>query len=71
MLTTVDNPFNPRTDFEKWLEWDNEHEYYTCQYLARVASPPPDLAEDEEEGYWQAAIDSIIENDFLGIYIVV
>ncbi len=35
MLTTIDNPFNPFTQFDAWYEFDIEHQYLTCEWLDR------------------------------------
>ena len=37
MLTTIDNPYSPFTQFDEWLEFDTLKGYNTCGYLARVA----------------------------------
>lgn len=37
MLTTVDNPYNPFTNWEEWYKWDMINGYDTCGFLARVA----------------------------------
>lgn len=34
MLTTADNVFNPFTDFDRWLEYDTEYKYNTCEWLS-------------------------------------
>lgn len=42
VLTTKDNPFNPKTQYENWKAWDEQKGYYTEAYLARVANIPLD-----------------------------
>ena len=39
MLTTIDNPFDPFTQFDDWLRFDEEKGYHTCQFLAKIARP--------------------------------
>lgn len=36
-LTTVDNPWNPFSNWDEWLAYDIEKGYCTCERLARVA----------------------------------
>ncbi len=48
-LTTVDNPFNPFTQFDEWNRFDQDYGYYTCAYLARVVNTTDELG-DKVEG---------------------
>lgn len=51
MLTTIDNPYNPFTQFEEWFNFDESKGYCTCAYLARIAKTSdllPDSINDEE-----------------------
>lgn len=68
MLTTVDNPFNPFTDFDKWYLFDIEKNYNSCAYLGRIARVSDAMTEDERNVETERAIDEIIENDFLNMY---
>ena len=70
-LTTTDNPFNPFDDFKNWFLFDEEHNYHTCAYLSRIARTSDSLSDYENELENERAIDEIIENDFIGIYIKV
>lgn len=36
MLTTIDNPYNPFTNFDEWWAFDISHGYNTCAYLSRI-----------------------------------
>ena len=67
-LTTIDNPFNPFTDFTKWFLYDIEKGYYSCAYLARIARTSEQLSDSENESEIERAIDEIIEYDFMHIY---
>lgn len=67
-LTTIDNPFDPRTQFNEWLLFDKEKGYNTCEYLARIARTSDQLSEEENDLEVERAIDEIIKYDFLNIY---
>lgn len=71
MLTTIDNPFDPFDDFTSWNSFDVEKGYNTCCYLARMVNLQEDFSQKEEDGEIERAINSIIDHDFLGIYIKV
>jgi len=68
MLTTIDNPYQPSKDYEKWQQWDQDHGYFTAEYLARVANVPVDADDDDAEELIDTAIQEILKNDVLGIY---
>lgn len=36
-LTTVDNPWNPATNWDEWYRYDIAQGYYTYERLARLA----------------------------------
>jgi len=67
-LTTIDNPYNPFTQFSDWLMYDNAHGYGSCSYLARIARVSDQLSDQENNDEIERAIDEIIANDFIGIY---
>ena len=60
-LTTVDNPFNPITDFHNWYLFDIEKNYGTCSYLARIAKTSDILSEQDYDDEIERAIDEIVE----------
>lgn len=68
MLTTIDNPFDPFTQFDEWKAYDESHGYYTCAYLARIAKSSEELSEEDEAIAIESAIDEIIQYNILGIY---
>jgi hypothetical protein len=68
MLTTVDNPWNPFTQFDEWLSFDEASGYYTTQYLARLTLSSPDLSDADQSEAIEVAIESIVEQNVLGIY---
>ena len=68
MLTTIDNPFNPFTQFDEWKVWDEAQGYYTCEYLARIVRTSDELSETDEALAIEDAIDEIVKFNVLGIY---
>lgn len=67
-LTTVDNPYNPHSQFTQWLLFDNEKGYNTCGMLARIANVSEDMTDEEIDTEVERAIDEIIYHDFLNLY---
>lgn len=68
MLTTVDNPYNPFDQWDKWLMYDNDAGYNSCAYLARIAHTSDELSDSENEDEINRAIDEIIRYDPFGLY---
>lgn len=67
-ITTIDNPFDPFTQFDSWFQFDIEKGYYSCSKLARIAKLSDDMSEKETDEEIERAIDEIIQYDFLNIY---
>jgi hypothetical protein len=70
MLTTVDNPYDPFTEFEEWYTWDRRAGYDTPSYLARVVRSSDELSEADQSVAQEQAIDDIV-NENVGFYIKV
>lgn len=68
MLTTVDNPFNPFTQFDEWLSFDTRAGYHTNSFLARIVKTSDDLSEADQSLAIQQAIDEIVQENVLGLY---
>jgi len=64
MLTTIDNPYNPFTQFSKWFMYDTEKGYDSSAYLDRIAHTSDELSEEENAAEIERAIDEIIKYDF-------
>ena len=67
-LTTIDNPFNPFTQFDDWFLFDTEKGYNSCSRLDRVLNLSDEMSEVEVNEEIERAIDEIIKYDFLNIY---
>jgi hypothetical protein len=70
MLTTVDNPFDPVTQFEAWNVWDQTAGYHTLSYLGRVVKTSDELSEADQSLAYEQAMQDIV-NDNGGLYKVV
>src|SRR3954447_22982787 len=68
MLTTVDNPYDPFTQFDDWYSWDEHAGYCTAGMLARIAQVSDDTSEADQHQAIQDAIDEIVEMNVLGLY---
>lgn len=68
MITTEDNPYDPRSDFPAWYAWDVEKGYNTCAYLARVANLTDDFPEQYHDRLIEKAIDEMIILHDGGLY---
>jgi hypothetical protein len=68
MLTTVDNPYNPFTDYNAWLAFDIRMGYHTSAVLARIAILPEDFPESYETLIIQDAIDEIVRENVSGMW---
>lgn len=68
LLTTNDNPYNPKTNFNQWFLFDVQKGYNSCAYLSRIARTSDQLSDEENEKEIERAIDEIIRLDIFGIY---
>ena len=72
-LTTVENPFNPITEFERWYSTDLQlavkmNRRDTCSLLALLSRTSPYFSEEENERELEETINRIILNDPLNVY---
>lgn len=79
-LTTVDNPFDPFTQFDAWFQFDLDKErnmidengerihLNCCSYLDRIANTSEQLSDSENIEEIERAIDEIIKYDFTNTY---
>lgn len=68
MLTTVDNPFNPFTQFDSWHAYDTASGYNSLAFLARVVHTSDELSEADQSVAIENAIDEIVRENVLGVY---
>ena len=68
MLTTVDNPFDPFTQFDEWFRFDEASGYHTTQFLARIVRTSDELSEADQSAAIEVAIDEIVSENLTGLY---
>lgn len=67
-LTTVDNPYDPFTQFDDWYAFDRLQGYNTCDYLARITYTSDALSPEQNEEEIERAIDEAIKFNLIGVY---
>jgi len=68
MLTTIDNPYNPFTQYEEWYAFDSDMGYHTPEFLARIANVSFELSDADQDLAIELAIDEIVKVNALGLY---
>ena len=68
MLTTVDNPFDPFTQWDEWFAWDQSAGYNTPGFLARVVRTSDELSDADQYAAIRDAIDEIVRENVLGVF---
>jgi hypothetical protein len=68
MLTTVDNPFNPFTQFDEWFTYDSQMGYNTAAFLARIVRVSDEISETDQALAIQDAIDEIVQENVSGMW---
>ena len=68
MLTTTDNPFDPFTQYDEWLQFDEAKGHFTNNLLARVAKSSDELSEIDEDLAIEAAMDEIVFFNVSGLH---
>ena len=67
-ITTIDNPYNPCTEYDAWYQFDTINGYYSDSRVARLYDYKFDDLEIEKELDYEKAIDELIKIDILDIY---
>ena len=67
-ITTIDNPWDPFSQFREWFVFDVTKGYNSCAYLARIARCSDEMSDEENDQEVERAIDEIIKYDFMNIY---
>ena len=68
MVTTVDNPWDPFTQFNEWYQFDTMYGYHTSSYLARLATTSSELSEADHLLAVNSACEEIVRENVSGMY---
>lgn len=68
MLTTVDNPFSPFTQYDEWLAYDTRMGHHTNALLARIVVTSDELSETDQELAIEQAMDEIVRENVSGLH---
>jgi len=68
MVTTIDNPWDPFTQFKEWYAFDVNAGYNTASYLARLTWTSDELSEPDQRAAVNNAVEEIVRENILGIY---
>ena len=68
MLTTIDNPYDPFTQYDDWYAYDMRMKYYTPSFLARIVVMSNDISEADQSLVIEHAIDEIVKENVNGLY---
>lgn len=71
MLSTVDNPWNPFTEFNEWYAYDTMAGHDTLSFLGRIIRTSDELSDADESAALEAALSEIVRENVTGMYILV
>jgi hypothetical protein len=68
MLTTVDNPYSPFSQFDEWFAFDTRKGYNTSGLLARIVVTSSELSESDQSVAIELAIEEIVRENVSGMH---
>ena len=68
MVTTVDNPYDPFSDFKRWYSFDTAKGYNTVALLGRLVKTSSDHSEADQIEAQNLAVNEIVELNVTGLY---
>lgn len=71
MLSTIDNPFSPYTQWDEWFAYDEAAGYHTLAFLARIVRSSDDLSDTDQSLAIEQGMQEIIAENVNGLYILV
>lgn len=60
MITTVDNPFDPFTEFQDWYNYDCLKQYFTYNYLDRIVNITKEMSKKEVDEAYDLGMKQIV-----------
>lgn len=67
MLTTIDNPFSPFTEFDEWYAYDTSAGHHSLSLLARIVNTSFDLSDEDQAQDAEDAMLEIVREDASGV----
>jgi hypothetical protein len=71
MLTTIDNPYDPFTQWDEWFQYDLAAGHNSCGMLARIANLSNELSDAQYQQAIDDAIDEIVKENVTGSFVKV
>lgn len=71
VVTTIDNPWNPFTQFKNWLSWDNHNGWQTTQWLAALSFTSSQLSDEQYDKDITDAQDKLVDLNPYGVHVKV
>ncbi len=71
LLSTIDNPYSPFTEFDKWYNFDVSHGYNSCSLLDRISFTSDELPENLNQLELKRAIEEIVDVNINGMFCLV
>ena len=65
-LTTTDNPFSPKTEFDSWFAFDIQKGYNSCGLLDRISKTSDELSDALIADDIEESIQWILDHDTTG-----
>ena len=69
VLTTIDNPCNPFTNFDDWYTFDRDHCYFTCEWEAIYSKASPKMTDAMYIEETSFAIDRFLKLNPYGLHV--
>lgn len=70
LLTTIDNPYNPFTQYSDWYAYDSNF-YNSCAVLGAKANTANGLTDEMNDYEIEKAMNKIIKDQLFGVHILV